>query len=212
MLIRLLIVAPLLMVVHFCMQWGPNNFGDASVESPTFSVEELPMQLGEWTGEDVDLDPMLFAAIDPRSALNRIYQTKLGEQASVHVALWDTGMLTTPHIPTLCYELSGWTMEGSPTKVDLPDSSEEAMLIVYNRANTRVAILYWYQIGEAMFFDHDGARSATRGVWNSPTRPPLVKVLLQVPANDLEEAERALVKLAQEIRGWTINLRPTSES
>ncbi|PQO38078.1 exosortase C-terminal domain/associated protein EpsI [Blastopirellula marina] len=212
MLMRVLIVAPLLLVVHFCMQWAPNKFENASVESPTFAVEELPTKLGEWVGQDVELDPKLFAAIEARSALNRAYQTQSGQHVSVHVALWDEGMPTTPHVPTLCYEMSGWTLEGNPKKVEFSNVSGDAMLMVYNRANTRVAILYWYQVGEAVFFDHDGARSATRGVWNSPTRPPLVKVLLQAPANDLEEAERELIELANEIRNWTIRLKPDSPS
>lgn len=212
MLVRVLIVAPLLVVVHLCMQWVPNKFQDVTVESPTFDVEELPMQLGEWAGQDVELDPRLFAALNARSALNRVYQPKQGDPASVHVALWDEGMPSTQHIPTLCYANSGWTMEGDPKIVDMPDSSGQAMLIIFNRESARVAILYWYQLGEAMFLDHDGARSATRGVWTSSTRPPVVKVLLQVPGNDLEEAEKQLIELGGEIRGWTINLKPASQT
>lgn len=178
-------------------------------------VEELPATLGEWQllqdgMIDTSIEEGVMARLRSDDAMTRGYVHPSGRTCSVHIAVWRDPEEWTPHPPELCYKGAGF-VQGQKSQVDLPGRDKQRVrLTEFAASNTgqQVSVIYWYQIGDKAYVDRDSGRAIRRGLWGSPERPPMVKVLLQSGelASDDEENKGDLLELAAQIHRFASGL------
>lgn len=204
---RLFIAAVLVAAVHgwfyvTCQSGLPSN-----VLAPDPPLEALPLQLGSWTGEDVETNERVFDALGADTVVDRSYRNADGYQISLHTAFFSQYANYLPHPPQMCYEYSGHKLVKERT-VDLKCSDDDATLparmLVYELNGTKTHSLYWYQLGPTVLTEPTSLRAARRPFRGSQNWPPLVKVLLvlQTGAGSAEQAKAPLKELAEEVVAW----------
>jgi EpsI family protein len=96
---------------------------EGPVDSTPISPDALarfPMQVGDWTGEDVPMDEEIVRATDTDAHLNRRYTHHGGlEAVSFYIASGVKARDLMPHRPEVCYTGSGWTLTDRRS-VELP--------------------------------------------------------------------------------------------
>lgn len=200
--VRLILAAALLVVTQTGVALIHRAYVPAEIAIPSQPLSSLPLQLGDWTGEDIELDERLFNAIGAHSVVNRVYRNSAGQQVSVHLALIADPTANPGHYPEVCYPTSGWgVVKRETSKVEAPGAAPvSARLMTYGQSGTQVAILFWYQLGERSFVDRDSYRAARQAYFGRREWPPAVKVLLQVPSANRNKAQ--LEDVAGQIRAW----------
>ena len=173
------------------------------VRMPEFDLRELPLELGQWRGEKLKLDPKLFAAIDAEMAIDRLYRDSNGYPLSLHTAVFLEYALHGPHQPPLCYSNSGFEIVGiKPLSIQVdPGRVISADLMTAARDGKEVHVLFWYQLGPFTA----GARALKKErqtYWGQPVWPPMFKVMLQDANPDASAAEARMSDLAKEVYRW----------
>ncbi|MCL4191019.1 MAG: EpsI family protein [Thermoguttaceae bacterium] len=200
--VRLLIAAALLVVMQTGVAMIHRAYVPAEVVIPEQPLSSLPMQLGDWTGESIELDERLFNAIGAHTVVNRVYRNPAGQQVSVHLALIADPTANPSHYPEVCYPSSGWgVVDRETSKIEAPGAAPvSARRMVYEQDRQQVQILFWYQLGDRSFVDRDSYRNARQAYFGRREWPPAIKVLLQVPSANRNKAQ--LEDVASKIRAW----------
>ena len=75
------------------------------------ALRSFPLQIGEWTGKDVPIDPDLRKAIDADSYISREYCRRNGSQLiSLYFPCGTNASELLQHVPENCYVGAGWTL------------------------------------------------------------------------------------------------------
>jgi EpsI family protein len=86
----------------------------APVDTIPLSQEELdrlPLQIGDWTGQDVPLDEAIVRATDTDAHVNRSYSRQNSpESVGLYIAYGVKVRDLAPHRPEVCYTGGGWTL------------------------------------------------------------------------------------------------------
>jgi len=84
------------------------------VAMPAGTLAHLPLALGEWTGQEVPLDPAIIKETGTDDHLNRLYaRGPLDPPVGLYVAYGVRARDLMPHRPDVCYPGAGWTLEDS---------------------------------------------------------------------------------------------------
>ena len=87
------------------------------------ALQQLPLQLGGWTGQEVPLDEAIVRATDTDAHINRRYLRRNGlESVLLYIASGVRARDLMPHRPEVCYTGSGWTLTDRRS-MDLPLSN-----------------------------------------------------------------------------------------
>ena len=167
-------------------------------------LRELPVRLGSWTGEGTEADPKIFADSHYDSAVNFVYRNPKGDNVLIHTAIGRRIDRRFPHHPTICYTVAGFeiTSEKEILIERLDGSSVPARLLTVQRDGQRECVLYWYQMGDAVYFDAVGKRRVFWDLRFTRSWPPHVKVMLQTAAADPAEARALLESVAVPLFEW----------
>ena len=201
-------VAAVLVVLIYCA----NRAVEASlklhdVELPKLDFNVMPLKFEQWRGEETDLDSRLFVATGAQTIVNRTYRDNERHTVSSHTAVYgdpDEGIY---HSPINCYRTSGWRLV-EDTRESMPVGKDASILVrltLWEREGERVAVLYWFQLGEHTLFDRYEMGKVRWKMRNLETWPALVKVLLQTPVsgdNDLDRAKERLQSIAKFTYNW----------
>jgi len=171
---------------------------------PDRDFDTLPMQLGQWHGKDVELDPEVFVNTDAKKVVQREYRDNQGHAISLFVAIYDKPDKGVYHSPMNCYRANGWQKiednyrdlqsEGAPT---IP-----IRVTTWEQGGKHELVAYWYRLGEHTLFsrfDMGGVRlkMAGKAVW-----PAMIKVLLQTSGAEFGSAESKLCEFAAHVHRW----------
>jgi hypothetical protein len=114
------------------------------------ALERLPMQIADWTGEDVPLDEAIVRRTDTDAHINRRYSRSSGlESVSLYVACGVRTRNLIVHRPEVCYIGAGWTRTGRHLR-ELPLSNGTILpCIVFEFSRgvldtTKIVVLYCY--------------------------------------------------------------------
>ncbi len=205
--VRLLAISGLLLVVFGLTLWTRGGLTRDDVLMPLRPLNELPQSLGNWQGEEVELDPRIATATGAEELVNRRYVAPALLPVTLHCAVHVNPETAVIHTPIHCYRGQAYHMLDERRVVisGAGDSAVEASLSTWQLSGRKVRVLYWFQWGEYTFFDRldlGAVRVRMRGLkqW-----PAVIKVLLETPATDDEEAdERRLVELGKHTFGWLV--------
>ena len=86
-------------------------------------LQQFPLQIGAWTGQEVLLDEAIVEATDTDAHINRRYSRRGGlEMVSFYIAAGVRARDLMPHRPEVCYTGAGWTLTDRRS-MDLPLSN-----------------------------------------------------------------------------------------
>ena len=167
---------------------------------PQQALDDLPRQLGEWQGEDQEMDPQLFEVTGATFAVNRLYTNPAGETMMLHATVKVfTNDVNLPHPPPRCYTGSGHSIsEMKILDIDLPDGTTiPAQLMTAELGRRRTYVLYWYKVGDDIVHDGPEMRRVTWKMRGKEAWPPVLKVMLSHSARDEHEAVSQLKSIAE---------------
>jgi EpsI family protein len=124
---------------------------DTTPISPV-ALARFPMQIGDWTGEDVALDEAIVRQTDTDAHLNRRYLRHGGlEAVSFYIASGVKARDLMPHRPEVCYAGAGWTLaDRRSIELSLSDSTKlpcNVMQFSRGALNTqKVVVLDYYLV------------------------------------------------------------------
>ena len=75
------------------------------------AMAEIPMTVGDWRGENQDMDSRTMNVAGVYGALTRLYKHPNGNQVSVYLACGSWRNMT-QHTPERCYQAAGYEMDG----------------------------------------------------------------------------------------------------
>ena len=178
--------------------------------SPEQVLEDLPQQLGDWQGEDREMDPELFKATGAASAVNRLYTNPAGETVNLHaiVVVFTRGW-NLPHPPPRCYTGNGHTiLETRILEIGPPGGATiPAQLMTVELAGRRSYVLYWYHVGDRVVHDGGQMRQLSWTMRGQEAWPPVLKLMLTNAALDESQAVRQLESIAEPLAEWSRQFR-----
>ncbi len=207
MIPRLLWTAGLLILVYGATCWTAASAKPGQIELPAKDLNSLPSRFGAWTGEDTAGDPELLAKIST-SHLNRVYRNAAGYAIDTYIAVFadyvsERGLIL-PHAPDLCYPANGYrivdTQEVALSSKGGPECN--ARLLSVERENSRLFVLFWYQMGDRFFTSNEAMRATFWSFRGQRVWPPIVKVMLQTSASDVRSARDQFRELAGPVLTW----------
>ena len=78
------------------------------------ALEKLPLQIGDWTGQEVPLDEAIIEATDTDAHISRRYSRhNASEHVLLYIAAGKRARDLMPHRPEVCYTGAGWTRVSS---------------------------------------------------------------------------------------------------
>lgn len=180
-------------VVRAWQSWGVNEALRQGRESP-FPLAELPMILGDWKGEDRELEPEIARATGCTDHVFRSYRNdKTGSRIDV-ILLYGPTLQVFGHSPMICYPYAGFGFMVSPEnrviKVGKKEFLFSSMVFAKGDGGQSVHEEVYYTWG-AVNPGQPGVHWAPdMGLWKQIERiPGMYKVHLQRVVSPLERRE-----------------------
>jgi EpsI family protein len=115
-------------------------------------LQRLPLQMDEWTGQDVPLDEDIVEATDTDALINRRYIRQNGMEAVLlYIASGVRARDLMPHRPEVCYTGAGWTLTDRRS-MELPLSNGTTLpcnVLQFSRGtlnDAKVVVLDYYLV------------------------------------------------------------------
>ncbi len=204
---RLFVTAAILLGSYASALWVRDRGMPTESAPLEMTPQDLPLALGEWTGQDVTTDPEVFKATGAKMVLDRQYRSRNGQVVTLHIAVFEKfhELSGLPHAPETCYVGAGWHIGGTtPVSLDQRGATGNVgMLEQMTRQGETLDVLYWYQIDGSVYHMGFQQRSLLLACRGRPVLPPVVKVMLQTSAAMPDSAEKTLTSFAAEVFKWT---------
>jgi len=202
--VRLAVTAVVLVAIYAACQAAARRRTTAKVELPKWRIDEIPLSLGPWRGEAVSLDPRLFRATGASADRGITYGNSLGQQVLLDCTIFDKETSGLPHPPKLCYEGNGYHLVAERTvRLRRDDQTTfPASLLTWERKNERLALLFWYQMGNRVLTESNQTAAARWALRGSSSRPALCKFMLQTTLDSPNSAETRLREVAGLLLDW----------
>ena len=180
-------------VVRAWQSWGVNEALRQGRESP-FPLDDLPMTLGEWQGENRTLDSEIARRTGCTDHVFRSYRNdKTGSRIDL-ILLYGPTLEVIRHSPVICYPYAGFNYMAQPenrvVEVGKKRYTFSSMVFAKGDGDQSIHEEVYYTWG-AVNPGHPGVRWAPNmGVWKQIERiPGLYKIHLQRVVSPLERRE-----------------------
>ena len=173
-------------------------------------LNDLPRQLGEWRGEDQEMEPELFEATGAASTVNRMYTNSAGKAVNLHVTVsFFSNGYNLPHPPPRCYRVNGHTILTTKIlEIHSPDGATiPVRLMTAELAGKRSYVLYWYQVGDQIIHDGVQMRRLSWTMRGEDAWPPVLKLMLANAEPDEDQAIRQFMSIAGPLAEWSGEFR-----
>jgi EpsI family protein len=202
---RLYVVVAIVLVTYGISRAAKWQTESPPVETPNWSLRDLPLQLGNWRGEAAPMDPQVAVATGADVVVNRIYRDDLGHMVSIHTAMFNDAATGVYHRPVNCYRGAGWKeINEVRENVEVTDDLTIAVsLTTWERENEKILVAYWYQLGKHLLYSRlDLGALRFTAMAGQPTWPVLIKVMVQAPLNDPDDSKTVALAFTQQLAKW----------
>jgi len=154
-----LLVAVLTIGIACISQYIAQKSRGARFNAP---LDSLPMKIGVWEGEDVELTEAVMQVLKADRVLCRQYMnSQTGESLGLLIVYRKYGRRDFAHRPELCYPAVGFEIvQKSYTTVPYAGRNVRARLVIAEKDAAREAITYWFGSG-----DRSEANYAKQQLW-----------------------------------------------
>jgi EpsI family protein len=168
-------------------------------------MASFPMQVGEWSGRSIAIDPEALSVLGPGDFLNRVYFSRTAAPVSLFIGYFPSQRTgDTIHSPKNCLPGAGWVFAESGVET-VPLSSGRDLRVgryVIAKGADRQLVLYWYQAhGRAVVSEYAAKfYLVADSIRLNRTDGALVRVITSVvPGESTQDAERRVMSLVQQI-------------
>ena len=99
-------------------RWGRKS--SAKLDAFTERLNQVPMEVGDWIGQEDQIDLKDFQASNCTGCVSRTYTNREGQQVNVYLVSGSARHVTI-HTPDWCYVGAGFVMEHEPQQYTLED-------------------------------------------------------------------------------------------
>ena len=201
---RLYVVAAIVVAVYAVSRLVQAEADPPDVEMPNWTFRELPLQLGDWHGEDFQMDPKIAVATGAEVIVDRIYRDEQKHTISLHTAMFSNPADGVLHSPLNCYPGNGWT-KLSETRDNVQVSGESTIavsLTTWEKEGDQLMVVYWYQLGNQVLYSRFDLGSIRVKMWDQPKWPALVKVMVQIPIAEPEDTKSIILGFSEQVAQW----------
>ncbi|MBN2474010.1 MAG: exosortase-associated EpsI family protein [Pirellulales bacterium] len=214
--VRILIVAALALLVHGGAAYLRAGLKPAKVALPDRDYHQLPLQIGEWVGGEVDLqaeDPELWDKIGAHDVVERKYRNPAGQEILLHCAIFTEYDVGAFHLPTNCFRSQGFELVQNE-RFDVRDSDDSSgvqgsgdpqsvSLSVWRREDRAPAIAcYWYELDQYTILSRFDIGMVRLKLGGQEAWPPLIKVLITTSSLESEQAKEQVRSFARTVHAW----------
>lgn len=126
------------------------------VRNVNIAIEQLPMNLGQWKGQELEgLGLVSRDILRLDHYVRRIYQNDLGEQVFVYVGYWNKQSgehQAAKHSPSVCLPSNGWRVsQEQPELFDAGSGPLKTNRLVGEIDNKQQVFYYWFFSGERSY-------------------------------------------------------------
>ena len=127
-----------------------------TISLPPTALERLPLQIGDWTGQEAPLDEAVVRAMDTDAHLSRIYSRyNASDNVSLYIAYGVRARDLMTHRPEVCYTGAGWTLiERHSADLPLSDGMDlQCSVFQFSRGalNTNKIVVLDYYIVDGQY-------------------------------------------------------------
>jgi hypothetical protein len=143
-------------------------------------------------------------------AVSRIY-TKEGRNLKFLLAEYREPSVGLYHNPMNCYTAQGFTQIGGVEWRPLNAANRPEMKVsvsTWYRKSEKVIVAYWYEVGDNTLYERQDLLSTDWKMFGKTKWPVMFKVLLEMPADQEEQAKTELMDVAQAVREWLGTIQP----
>ncbi len=201
-LLRFLCAAALLVSVGLFLhaRSGPEHL------PPRKEIAELPKQIGDWKGQDVDIPANFLDTLGPGDFLSRVYYNLRGRPPIDLFLAYFPSQRTgdTIHSPKNCIPGAGWTpLEATRMALARPGGSGITVnRYIIGKGLDRLVVLYWYQAhGRAVASEYWAKfYLVADAIRMNRTDGGLIRVITPVASGEsLASAQNRAVEFAQQV-------------
>lgn len=177
------------------------------VDASLVKLQDIPLEIGEWKGVDLKIDPELNNALVCKHLLSRTYTNRIGQSINIWVMFWPATSQARPggHRPEVCMPTHGYPSikkEEKSLEID-GGGSIHFTEQTFGKEAKRMMMYYWTQDGPRFYTYEEAERQMTVGSlgwvlrhlkegWESGKRDPRLGVLIGTPSGSEEFTRRAL--------------------
>jgi EpsI family protein len=203
--VRVYIVAALIPLTWWGARILNASLEPPEVDMPDWSFAEMPLQLGNWQGEDAKMDPEIAAATGAQVIVDRAYRDNAGHVINMHTAMFEDPKGGVYHSPLNCYRSQGWE-KLSETRIDLQINDELSLpvsLTTWEHGGEKKVVVYWYQLGKHVLFGRwDLGIKVRWSLAGKPKWPVLIKVMMEIPMSDADDSKTTILDFAEKVAKW----------
>jgi EpsI family protein len=210
----------LLLVLVGGIGWWISLRPGAELDAAT--LEEIPLELDDWSGVDLPMASSVEAMLRADSQVQRAYRTRDGEVVWIYVGYYGTERGGRPeHTPWACYPSAGWVIERSSERdrspPDGPTPGGRLNELLVERNGERRLVHFWYRTHRSeaiasevrLTLDHLLGRLSDRARADGA----LVRLSTPIGVGGLAAARARLERFAVEVgpelaRHWPEGARP----
>jgi len=213
-------------IIHFEME-------PPSVDKKHGFARRIPLEFGEWKGEELPNHPDVIRILRTDDLLMRIYTGSAKVQV-VFAAVFAENDRSAAHPPEICFQGQGWSIEGyarrtypvsradfepGETKLekiahlDEPANFTFSELIIRRGADERQLVHYWYKTGpecSSSLIAHEW-QMLINNLRGHNTTNSLLRVSTNVRSSrpeDIQAARELVTKFCQDIYPYTLAAMP----
>jgi EpsI family protein len=200
-----------LLVAGLAAQAGLEHLNQTDRPSLRAKLASIPMELGDWVGQDEPVSPEIVTRAQTTEYLNRVYENR--SRPGLKLTLWvnySQKGTNLRHTPEICLPSGGWNKIESQTRVLSVDSGERKKVSItrlgYGQGELVKHVGFWYYIfGEGKLENFVRSLPITsRSSHGRTTRGSSMTVEIFYPGDDDPDGE-ALRNFAQAL---LISLEP----
>lgn len=199
---KIIIVAAAIGLSFTSVHWVRSGY-KFNVEEPVIDLHTIPLTLGQWRGEDIEIQEETLGVLSAHSFIQRLYRDAIGHEISFHAAIWGTpeevGMAA-PHHPEICYPSANWTIMGRRNaEIEGDNLIIPVELIHFQRQSKSIVTAHWYRMGDRCFTSAEEARMQLLSRWGDKSWPCVEKYLLQISQSDIDAGWPVLARFARKL-------------
>ena len=107
--------------------WTERWYPSTALEEAGAQLVGVPMDIGDWHGSDVEVDPGLFTLAGARSFWARSYTERRGGGTVLAILMCGRAGKMAVHTPEICYRGAGYDLLTPPTRTVLRDDADDEL-------------------------------------------------------------------------------------
>jgi len=166
------------------------------VEKDIRDIRKIPMEIGEWTANDIAVSDHDYEILETKNLALRHYRNKKGESVDLFVIYSETNRRVC-HPPVVCLIGSGLSVTRTTQEtLSFPGRTFTANRLLAGEGTHQYVVLFWYMLDKE--FTHDYLTQQLRWVIKQATGKgiggAMVRIITPISKEETEEAALARAK------------------